>query len=756
MITLASLAIKPIGYLILASGIIGLGFGMWSFFKITGKKVKDIKTRFVYSNIKEGMKTQRNSRMIFLAIFVAAIGLVLFTFGVVEKQMIGLISFLIGAFFAFLASNFAKRIAVLTSKNIVNETRESYASAFRKTFNASIAAGLSNVSLFLIGICVNIFVISILALSNDLINDAFNIFMFFVFGAGFVSALSRLSDNLLNQSGEIAENELIRKRAKITEKSIFNPSSLVKNIGALASKVGGISLDVFDILSISTVSAILLGANMAEVGNKTEMLIYLPLLIVSIGILTSIVAGFFLHSSKSSNSKFAIKLAEIVGTAILAVSTYFVIKLLLPQQWEGVRNTSTDTIVTTYYSMGIIWSALIGILSSLGLGYINDSFSDYKRQAAKEIAGQSANGILGNNLSTIRMSFISTGVPMLIIIAVGLSTYYLANFYGLAIAAVSFVGNIAFYQSYGAFSAIADTSESIAAKSQLQKEAIQNINDLQKEAVMPLSNLRMFLLIALALSTIAMFSTFIGIANLQVIDMAKPLILSSLAFGVLVPIMLSYNIIGAIKRVKKRVVSDTLEQLHENICLEDANSVLLKYENDLSYATEGEQESVFRAKKTIKNKKSIKKATNRSFMEILLPVGIAIVVPLLLGVFGGTEILAALLLGIGLSSVTLAGYSIMKGTLSASSCNAFEKGFVYNGEIIEKASPAYEVAVGNNNSNRVLKNALAPAVLMIIKIAIIVSMLLIPIVNRDVDRTKTIHIERLSYIETQNNIDNMG
>ncbi len=747
MVTLALLATQSLGYLVLASGVLGLGFSFWHYYKINKRKLKDKKTKFIHSEIKEGVKILRNSRLLFLGLFAALMAVVVYFFGATDKKVIGLTSFLVGTVSAAAASFLAKFIATNSGNYTLEETEKSYAKGFRRAFGASMAAGLSNVSIFLIGITINVLLVRILGLSDSIINDAFPIFVFFIFGVGCVSAFGILSDNLLSQAAEIAEDEVVNKNDKITAKSRFNPSALLKNVGQLVSNVGGISLSTFDVLSISTVSAILLGANMAQADEKTVMLTYLPLFVIGIGILTSIVAGFFLHSSKPSNSKFAIKLSELVAAGALVVSLYFAIKFLLPEQWEGVRQTASETISTTYYSLGIFWSSLIGVAASLGLGYINDLFSGEKRKAAKEIAGQSMNGEIGNNLSTMRMSFLATAVPILLILAVGLSTYYFANFYGVAIAAVAFIGNIALQQSMGAFTAINKTAKNIAVKSYFEENELTNLKSLIEKGRLTLSNLQIFLLVATSLSALAILGAFVEIGNQDIINMSKPLIISGLVVGALIPVILSYNTIGAIKRLKKRVVRDTKQQLNKNICLEDANAILLKYNGDLSYATEGEKESVYRAKKNIKNKKTVKEAARISFFESVIPMAVAILLPLLLGIFGGIEVLASLLVGLTLSGIMLAAYSIAKGSLSESARNTIEKGFIYLGEIVEKESPAYGVALSSEKTNKPLKDVLAPAALVIIKIAIVVSMILIPILNRDIDRTKTIHIERLSSIE---------
>ncbi len=727
MITLASLALSPVIYLVIAYGLIGLGFSFWNYKKLSKNNVENDKTELASSNITKGVKILSNSRLILLALLSVLIGLSLYFFYGSSKNIITLISFMLGAVSSFAAYYTSQYIAADTGEILANETAKSYKKGFRKAFDSSISSSVVNVSVFILGISLNMLVINLFGIE---FNKAFIPFICFAFGVGIVSVFNRLSGDIFQQSAAIAENELIQKHDKVTAKSLFNPSAVLKSVGRLTSNVGGISSDVFDTLSIASIAAILFGARMVSPEfAKTEMLVYFPVFLIGMGILTSILASFFLNSGKPSNSKIAMKFAEGVSSAVLLLSAFFAIKFALPAEWTASRTTDTETIVTTYYSLGIFWSVLIGVLSSVGLGYINDSFSDYKRQVSKEIAGQSMKGAVSNNLSTMQISFISTGIPVLILVAVGLTSYYLANFYGLAITAVSFLGNIALQQSFGAFAAVTETSENIATKSYLDKETLNNANLMKKEGHAALSNLQMFLLVAASLSVLSVFSNFLESARLFNINVANPFIMGVLTVGGLIPVLLSYNTLGAVKRVKKKVIREVEKQFNQNMSLQEADSILLKYDGNLTFATEGEKETVYRAKVSVDNNKCVREAANISFYEVLIHILMLMVVIVMQGFSRNHEIIASFLVGFTLSSVILAAYSIIKGTLSESAKNTAETGFIYNGEIIEKSTKAYEVALSSDRSNKALKEVVAPTAIMLVKIVIIASMMLLPLLN---------------------------
>lgn len=756
MTDLTSVAINPIGYLIIASGLVGIGYSLWNYYKISKKELEDNQTENVASSIGDGIKTFFNSRYIFLAVFVAVVGVLLYIYGSFESGLNGLISisFLIGAISTALSSFFSKKFVADTVESVVKNTQSSYSKGFKTNFKLSTSVGLMNVSAIVLGLFINLLVLSLVFGTESLSDDVFKIFIGFVAGVSTVSIFTRLSDSLFSKGAELAANEIVDHKPGITEKSVYSPASTNNDVGRIVSNIGGITADVFETFSIAIVSAILLGAGIvANDSSKSEMLIYLPLIIASIGILSSFASSYLLKSSEAATSQTAINLSEAISAVILAVSTFFAVKFLLPQEWVAERFTANEIITTKYFNLGIFWSALIGIAASVGIGYISRSFTNINTQAVKEIAGQSIKSNSNNILSGSKVALISIGAPILLILSVGLSTYYLANYYGIAIAAVSFLSNVALHQSYSTFATVSETTNSIALKSELGEKITSNTKAFNKIGNNTAGKFRIFLLVAASLAVLSMFSTFVQLAAAYNVNILKPMIMSAAILGALAPMLISSNTIGAIKRIRRKIVNETNRQFNENPSLKEANEILEKYSGDITYATEGEREIVYRAKDTIDNKTCIKLSSKLSFWETFIPAGIALVLPLLFAIFGGVEILTAMLIGLGASTIIFASYLISKGNLMGSAKNAVEEGFVYNGELIRKETQAYNASIIGERAGKPMRDAVAPAVIVIMKIIVVAALVLIPLLKSKIAKSNAIEIDRLSKIEYRMNDD---
>ncbi len=750
MITLASIAIEPVGNLIIVSGIVGIAYSFWNYYKISNTKYEPNKTEAISSEIHKNVKVFFKSRHKFLALFVVLASALWFFYAKYTASMSGIVAFslLLGAVSAAMASYFSSVMVAKTGSNIANETQKSYKKGFKTSFDMSTSVGLVNASAIVLGLFINVLILSLVYGLDKISDKSFDVFIGYVLGLSLTAAITRISSSIFSKSAEMAEDTTVENNEEITYKSIFNPSQSNNSVGRIIGNVGGLSIDIFEAFSIALVSAILLGTNiMSEKLPKTEMLAYLPLIIASIGILTSIVSSFFLRSSKYSSSNLAVKTSEAVGAFLLIISSFFAIKFLLPNEWSIKTSTESEVITKTYYSLGVFWTSLIGVAASVGISYITESFVGQKRHTSLEIAGQSMKRNEDNILSSTRMSLISIGAPIILFIGVGLFSYYMVDFYGIAIAAVSYFGNLALQHSFSSFATISTNSDSIAQKSYLDESTTDNARLLKSLGNKVESKFRMFVFLGASLAALSMFAAFIELAGIQTVSMTKPLFITALLFGALIPILLSSNTIGAIKRIKEKVLRETNKQFSETLCLKDANLIWQKYEGKLNYATDTERETVLKAKESIDNEACIRISSKYSFFESFIPLGVAIVVPILLAVFGGAEILASLFVGLACSSIILAAYSIMKGNLSESAKNIIEEGFVYKGELIEKDSDAYEIAITGKRLGNTLKDSIAPVVISIAKLAIIISIILLPLLNKKSPISKTIHIDRLSKVE---------
>ncbi len=755
MITLASLVIDPIGYLIIAAGIIGLGFSFWNSYKIEKLSSENNSVKEIANKIKDGVTTFIVAEYKFLALFVVSLAILAFFYGKSQEGLNGMlaVALIIGAASSTAAGYFSKQVAGSSNDKVVAESQKTYSDGFRTAFSAGISAGLINASSVVVGLLILFFASRFLVpeeseFGTSMFNFNLNMIAGFAFGASAVAVFSRLGGGIFAKSAEKAEVEIIKKEKGITDKSPYNPASVANETGHISSNAGGIGADVFESFTAAIIATVFLGTMLLTQGDeKTLGLLSLPLIIASIGIFTSIAGSYLLRSSEVSTSRQAINIAEGFAAIVLSIGTFFAIKYTIPAEWEVVRTTDKEIITTTYKSLGIFWSAFFGIAASVGISYISNYFTSKESKTVKYLAGESKKGIASTILGSTESGLISTGIPVAVILAVVLASYYYAGFYGVGLASVGFLGNMGLQMAFNAFAPVADNSDSVANKAGLDEVTLKQTKDLKLIGAQSIAQGKVFLTIAASLASLAIFSAFVQLTGIYEVNLVKPLIISSLIVGTLIPFLLSSNALAAVKRVSKKIVNEVNRQFNTIPALNDANEILDKYNGDLTYATEGEKEIVYSARDSADNNQCVEVAVYTTIWETLIPGIIAITIPVLTAYLGGTEMLGAMLLGVISTGTIMALYQSNMGSVLENTKLALEEGTVYNGELIGKESEAYQASVVGDKVGKPIKDTAAVAMTVLMKVMLITALIMIPLLINKAKKKKALQLDGLSKVE---------
>ncbi len=756
MITLASFVIDPITLLIIAAGIIGLGFSFWSAYKTKRIVSENNNVAELANKIKEGVTTFVVAEYKFLALFIVSLSILAFFYGKSQEGVTGMLalSIIIGGLSSLAASYFSKQFTVNANEKVISENQKTYSDGFKTAFLAGISAGVVNTAFVIIGVIVLFLVLGLMALGTEAdqlflsVNSIVYYLGGYALGTSSVALFMRLGGSVFERSVDMAEDEIVGSKTGITKNSSYNPASTANETGQVVSNAGGIGADMHESFTIGIIACMLLGTGLISPDYaKSVGLMALPFVIASIGIFTSIAGSYLLRSSEVSTSRKAINIAEGFAAIVLSIGTFLAIKYMLPAEWEVTRTTDKEIITTTYKGLGIFWSVFFGIAASVGIGYITSYFTSKDSRTVKNLAGESKKGVANNILGSAESGLIFTGIPMAIILAVVLASYYFAGFYGVGLATVGYLGNMALQMAFNAFAPIADNSNSIASKAALGDVALRQTNDLKQTGIQSIAQGKTFLAVAASLVSISVFSAFIQLTSIFEINLVKPLTISFLIIGALLPFLFSSNALAAVRRVSKKVVNEITRQFDEIPALNDANEILDKYNGDLTYATEGEKEIVYSATDSADNNQCVEVATYSTIWETLIPGAIAIAVPVLIAYLGGTEMLAAMLLGVITTGTIMALSQAHKGSILENTKNALEEGTVYNGELIGKESNAYQASLEGDKVGQPVKDASASAMTVLMKIILITALVMVPLLVNRASKKKALKLDGLSKVE---------
>ena len=144
------------------------------------------------------------------------------------------------------------------------------------------------------------------------------------------------------------------------------------------------------------------------------------------------------------------------------------------------------------------------------------------------IVRQSSTGAATNIIGGLSVGMESTLVPTLILASGIYLSHYFAGLYGVAIAAAGMMATTAMQLAIDAFGPIADNAGGIAEMSQLPKEVRGRTDILDAVGNTTAATGKGFAIASAALTALALFAAYVGLAGIDSIDIYKAPVLAGL------------------------------------------------------------------------------------------------------------------------------------------------------------------------------------------------------------------------------------
>ncbi len=636
---------------------------------------------------------------------------------VVTSSPVIAVSFLCGAFLSAFAGFLGMRIATKANVRTTQAARTSLAKALRVSFTGGTVMGLGVAGLAIIGLG-SLFIVFYtfyvksqgLDVNGEAMAKALDVLAGFSLGAESIALFARVGGGIYTKAADVGADLVGKVEAGIPEDDVRNPATIADNVGDNVGDVAGMGADLFGSYVATMLATMVLGREVVSHDNFGGIApVLLPMVIAGLGLIFSIVGAAFVKIKEETDSvQKALNIGNWTSIILTAIATYFIVQWMLPAGEFHMTRDDTGGVLkggaSHFTKDGVYGAILVGLVVGTLMSMITEYYTAMGKRPVLGIIRQSSTGHATNIIAGLAVGMESTVLPILVLASGIYGSYYFAGLYGVSIAAAGMMATTAMQLSIDAFGPIADNAGGIAEMSRLPEEVRHRTDNLDAVGNTTAATGKGFAIASAALTSLALFAAFVGVAGIEHIDIYKANVLAGLFVGGMIPFIFSALAISAVGRAAMAMVEEVRRQFRE-------------IPGIMEYTGKPEYE------------KCVAISTAASIREMVAPGLIALITPMIVGFAFGPEVLGGMLAGVTVSGVLMGLFQSNAGGAWDNAKKSFEKGVLINGEMYYKKSEPHKASVTGDTVGDPFKDTSGPSMNILIKLMSIVSLVIAPHLN---------------------------
>ncbi len=662
MTNLTNLTIVPI-----IAGLFAIGSAGWRIKQILSLSAGTPKMQTIAAAILEGANAYLKRQYLVTAgvAIVVAVGLY-FLYG-----LFATIAFLIGAALSATSGIVGMSISVRSNSRTTEAAKEGLSAALSVAFSGGSVTGLMVAGLALLATSV----VLLLPGGNERLAAL-------GFGASLISIFARIGGGIFTKAADVGTDMVGKIEAGIPEDDPRNPGVIADNVGDNVGDCAGMAADLFETYVVTMVATILLGSLILP--HFAPATVY-PLLIGALSIVTSVIATKFVRLGKNRSIMGALYKGLAVATILSLVAFYPLTMYLMADN-------------AIYSPLNLYLSSVVGIVVTILMVAITEFYTSKKYASVRGIAKSSLAGHGTNIIAGLAVSMKATAAPVIVISAAILISYWLANLYGVAIAAAAMLSLTGIIVAIDAFGPITDNAGGIAEMAGLPNKVREVTDSLDAVGNTTKAVTKGYAIASAGLAALVLFGAYtqeisarIGVVIFSLND---PKVLVGLFLGGAMSFFFGALLMEAVGKAAGTIVDEIRRQF-----------------KDIKGIMEGTAKPEYG--------KAVSIVTSAAIKEMILPALIPVAIPIIVGYTLGPIALGGLLVGLIVTGLFVA---ISMTTGGAAWDNA--KKYIEEGNLGGKGSLAHQAAVTGDTVGDPYKDTAGPAINPMIKVANIVALLL--------------------------------
>ncbi len=648
---------------------VGILLTLYLQFSIKKIHVEDEKMSEIAGFIKTGAMAYLTRQYKVIAIFLVVMAVVLlFCFNWIMS-----LCFIFGAILSILAGYVGMRSAVMSNVRTASEAKKGLSAAFKVAFSGGAIMGLMVVSLGAAGVAIVYYI------TKDT-----TVLTGFSLGASSIALFCRVGGGIYTKAADVGADLVGKVEAGIPEDDPRNPAVIADNVGDNVGDVAGMGADLFESYVGCIVSAIVLAMAMAD--NLRDSAINLVLAVVACGIAASLIGVIIVRFIKAKKVQNVLNTGTYISAVLLAGS-------------------SVALSLTLFGNLYFFISILCGIVAGVLLGFFTELYTSGDFKSVKKIAESSETGSATTVLSGYAIGLKSTALPIITIAAAIIVSFIIgkkvggdaaSGFFGVVLAALGMLSTVGITISVDAYGPIADNAGGIAEMSGAGED-VRNITDhLDAVGNTTAAIGKGFSIGSAALTALALFTAYTQAVNLSVVDLVNSNVIAGLLIGGMLVFLFSAMTIDSVSKAAYEMIEEVRSQFRN-------------------------KPGIMKGTEKPDYKRCVDISTKAAIKEMIIPSIIAIVAPILVGLWS-LEALAGLLCGATVTGVLMA---IMMSNAGGAWDNA--KKYIEEGHHGGKGSDAHKAAVIGDTVGDPFKDTAGPSLNILIKLMSIVALVFAPL-----------------------------
>ena len=684
-----------------AAGVLALLFAYW---KTTWVNKQDQGTddmKEIAGRIREGAMAFLSREYKVLAWFVVGVAVLLVVGNLEGENRSPLIaaSFVAGALASGLAGLFGMRVATAANVRTTAAARKGLPQALAVAFSGGTVMGMSVVGLALVGLGgLYLLYTMVIFPGQSMLTTSINVLTGFSMGASSIALFARVGGGIYTKAADVGADLVGKVESGLPEDDPRNPAVIADNVGDNVGDVAGMGADLFESFVGAIVGAMVLGLGASCVASGDLGPIILPLVIAAGGTVCSMLGTFVVRTKEGGNPQHALDAGAFGAAGVMAVVTFGLANVLWP---AGGTDLGGKQVAWT--DVGI--ATVIGLATGVAVGVITSYYCSLDKAPVNGIAEQSKTGYATNIIAGLGLGMQSTALPIICITAGVIGSAHFAGLYGVAIAALGMLSTTGIQLAVDAYGPVADNAGGIAEMSHQAPEVRERTDKLDAVGNTTAAIGKGFAIGSAAMTALALFAAFSQQANIQGIDISKPLVIGGVFIGGMLPFLFSAMAMSAVGDAAMDMIEEVRRQFREI-------------------------EGLLEGKAKPDTARCVDISTKAAISRMKVPGAMAILSPVVVGFGAGPEALGGLLAGVTVTGVLMALFMSNAGGAWDNAKKSFEGGGfkMADGSLHEKGSEAHKAAVVGDTVGDPFKDTAGPSLNILVKLMSVVALVIAPII----------------------------